>query len=123
LLPVVARADRLPARPRRWTACFPAHASLRPDEYPTPRSLDQRQALRRRRALQRREALAPGGAGRYHGGNCPGCGSAPIEACRKADGVHDYPLTAVRLGRYLTITVIAVVDVGRAQVLLGVQAA
>jgi hypothetical protein len=30
--------------------------------------------------------------------------------------------TAVRLGRYLSITVIAVADVGRAQVLLGVQA-
>jgi FkbM family methyltransferase len=29
-----------------------------------------------------------------------GCGSAPIEACREADGVHDCPLTAVRLGRF-----------------------
>ena len=88
-----------------------------PVSCPTSRPLDPRQALRPW------QELARGKAGRYGGGNCPGCGSAPIEACRKADGVHDYPLTAVRLGRYLTITVIAVVDVGRAQVLLGVQAA
>jgi hypothetical protein len=39
------------------------------------------------RSVQRQE-LAPGKAGRYRGGNCPGCGSAPIEACRKADGLR-----------------------------------
>jgi hypothetical protein len=46
--------------------------------------VDQRQALRQR------QELAPGKAGRYCPGNCPGCGDAPIEACRKADG--DCPL-------------------------------
>jgi hypothetical protein len=44
----------------------------------------------------------------------PGCGSAPIEACRKADGVHDYPLTAVRLGRFFGLLSNAVVEAGRA---------
>ena len=58
--------------------------------------------------------LAPGKTGRYGGGNCPGCGSAPIEACREADGVNDYPLTAVRLGRFFGLLSIAVVEAGRA---------
>ena len=54
-----------------------------PMSRPTPgAALDHPQALRRR------QELAPGKAGRYHGGNCPGCGSAPIEACRKADGLR-----------------------------------
>jgi hypothetical protein len=35
-----------------------------------------------------RRELASGEAGRYRGGNCPGCGNAPIEACRKADGLR-----------------------------------
>jgi transposase len=46
------------------------------------REFDQRQALGLRREL------APGKAGRYPRGNCPGCGSAPIEACRKTDGLR-----------------------------------
>ena len=78
-----------------------------------PGPLDQRQALRER------QELAPGKAGRYHGGNCPGCGNAPIEACRKADGLVPYCGSSWAL---LKDTVIAVVDVGRAQVLLGVRA-
>jgi hypothetical protein len=53
-----------------------------PGAPPGNRSLEQRQAL------HQRQELAPGKAGRYRGGNCPGCGSAPIEACCKADGVH-----------------------------------
>jgi hypothetical protein len=35
-----------------------------------------------------RQELAPGKAGRYDRGNCPGCGNAPIEAYRKADGLR-----------------------------------
>ena len=41
---------------------------------------------------------------------------------RSDRGMSQGGLTAVRLGRYLIITVVAVVNVGRAQVLLGVQA-
>jgi hypothetical protein len=44
--------------------------------------------LAQRQALCRRQELASAKAGRYHRGNCPGCGSAPIEACRKADGLR-----------------------------------
>ena len=62
--------------------------------------------------LHQRQELAPGKAGRYGRGNCPGCGSAPIEACRKADGAHEYPLTAVRLGRFFGSFSIAVVEAG-----------
>jgi hypothetical protein len=51
-------------------------------------ALDQRQALRRRQGFRQRQALAPGKAGRYHQGNCPGCDNAPIEACCKADGLR-----------------------------------
>ena len=39
-------------------------------------------------ALRRRQELAPGKAGRYRRRNCPGCGHAPIEAWRKADGLR-----------------------------------
>jgi hypothetical protein len=49
---------------------------------PTLRPLDPRHAL------GQRQALAPGKAWRYREGNCPGCGNAPIEACRKADGLQ-----------------------------------
>ena len=41
---------------------------------------------------------------------------------RSDRGMSQGGWTAVRLGRYLSITVAAVVYVGRAQVLLGVQA-
>ena len=49
------------------------------------RILDQRQELRQ--PLRRRRELAPRKAGRYHRRNCPGRSLAPIEACRKADGL------------------------------------
>ena len=41
---------------------------------------------------------------------------------RSDRGMSQGGWTAVRFGRYLRITVLAVVDVGRAQVLLRVQA-
>ena len=72
-------------RPRSPKGSSPVDGSLRPDEPPEAlRPLDQRQALRRRKEL------APGKAGRYRRGNCPGCGNAPIEACCKADGLVPY---------------------------------
>ena len=85
------------------------------------RSAGGRSLKHGRRSVSDR-SLRQGKQGDNRGGNCPGCGSAPIEACRKADVVHDYPLTAVRLGRFFGLLFIAVVEVGRAQVLLGVQA-
>jgi hypothetical protein len=45
----------------------------------------RRGPLHHRQALRPRQELAPGKAGRYRRGNCPGCGNAPIEACCKAD--------------------------------------
>ena len=66
----------------RLRGSSPFDGSLRPDEPPDAGPLEQRQALRQR------QELAPGKAGRYHRGNCPGCGSAPIEACREADGLR-----------------------------------
>ena len=89
----------------RLKGSSPFNNSLGPMSRPTPGPLGQRQALRQR------QELARGKAGRYRGGNCPGCGSAPIEACREADGLG---LTAVRLGRFFGLLSIAVVEAGRA---------
>jgi hypothetical protein len=80
------RPDRLlePAQRSRLLCEEPSpfDGSLRPDEPPDARPLDPREALRQR------QELAPGSAGRYRRGNCPGCGNAPIEACCKADGLR-----------------------------------
>ena len=71
--------------------------SLRPDEPPDARTARPAPGGGQRQALRPRLELAPGKAGRYRRGNCPGCGNAPIEACCKADGLrfvldvtHDY---------------------------------
>jgi hypothetical protein len=99
-------SGRLKGSPSRSTASSPLTSSTArpgPMSRPTPGALDQRQARRRR------QGLAPGKAGQYPRGNCPGCGNAPIEACRRRmDCGSSWTL--------LRITVVAVIDVGRAQV-------
>jgi hypothetical protein len=60
----------------------PFDDSLRPDE--TPNAWAARAAA----GLRPRQELAPGKAGRYRRGNCPGRCNAPIEACCKADGLR-----------------------------------
>ena len=97
----------------RLKAQAPFEGSLRPMSRPTRGPLDQRQALRRRQALRQRQELARESRGILWR-QLPRMRNAPIEACRKADGVHDYPLTAVRLGRFFGLLSIAVVEAGRA---------
>ena len=94
----------------------PFDGSLRPDEPPDAGAFDQRQALRR-------PAGAPPatGACAREGRTIP-WRQLPRMRQRSDRGMLQGGWTAVRLGRYLRITVVAVVDVGRAQVLLGVQA-
>ena len=119
--PSLTAFDRSP-RPAsgRLKGSSPFDGLLRPDEppdagaastsasaRPAPRRSGRRQETRAAAGFRLRQALAPRKAGRYDGGNCPGCGSAPIEACRKADS-RDPPgrqrngggATAVRLERY-----------------------
>jgi hypothetical protein len=65
--------DRLSSRrcsrhgPQSLADGFRPLVQARPSGRPTPGQLDQRQAL------LRQQELAPGQAGRYRGGNCPGC--------------------------------------------------
>jgi hypothetical protein len=82
-----------PASSRRLKGSSPFDGSLRPDGPPDAGAA----RLSARRSAGRRR-LPPSVARSSVTPNCPGRGNAPIEACRKADGVHDYPLTAVRLG-------------------------
>jgi hypothetical protein len=75
--------DRSPKPAQRSPEGLKLDGPLRPEGRPTRGPLDQNRAL-----PPRRQELAPGKAGRYRGGNCPGRGNAPIEACRKADGLR-----------------------------------
>ena len=72
--------------------------------------LEQLSALRRLRSLP--STATEGPWYRYH--NCPGRSPAPIEACRKADGLG--PLLRFVLDGPLGWLSVAVVEAGRAQV-------
>ena len=86
--------DRSPKPGQRPPDPSPFDGSPRPDEPPDAGPLDHRQALRRRyepssprRSVSGR-SLRQGRQGDTVEAIAPGCGNAPIEACRKADGLR-----------------------------------
>jgi hypothetical protein len=116
------RAEHLPKPPSgRLKGSSPFDGSLWPDEPPDAGPLEQRQVLDQRQK-PRPAAGAPSatGACAMESRGIP-WRQLPRMRQRSDRGMSQGGWTAVRLGRYLKITVVAVVYVGRAQVLLGVQ--